>query len=272
MSNILDRAIYGKNSPENIVKSAANELKYTAVQNISDAVFGVKRDKKTSKNGEFSVDSFRSSFADGLASPALFSFRLTTIPTFMKDVVSQDVLRTMPMRVRKAQIPDMALQTNPVSYYGVPSKYPYENSTSDMNLEVISSGNLWEREFFSTWQNYIIDYGTSDKNPTFDVAYYDDFVAIAELDIFNEDGDLVMTYKFEGVYPKTLTLVDVDWTSKDSVMYFSLELSYSYWSILYSKSSISTTYSKKKTIGETIVDSLKTLGVNKIRTELNKLI
>jgi len=271
MSNLLDRAIYGKDSPTNVVKNAATALKYKAVQDLSDAVFGVKRTDKSSKSGEFSVDSFRASFADGIASPALFRFRISGVPKCMQGIVNKDVLATIPMRVRKAQVPDMALQTNQVTYYGVPSKYPYENSTSDMNLEVISSGNYWEREFFTAWQNYIIDYGTSDQSPTFDIAYYDDYVAIAELDLYNEDGELVMTYRFEGVYPKTLTIVDVDWTSKDTAIYFSLEFSYSYWSIAYSKSEISTALIKKKNLMNTITDALKEKGMNVINKELNKL-
>lgn len=270
--SLIDRAIYGKNSLDSVAQTAGNQAKYEAIQDLSDVVFGVSRNTKTNKTGEFSVDAFRASFADGIASPALFRFRLVGLPVFMQGLgVNQNVISLLPMRVRRSVLPDLALQTNPVSYYGVPSKFPYENSTGNLNLEVISSGNLWEREFFTAWQNYIIDYGTPNQNPTFDVAYYNDYVTSAELDVFNSEGEVVTTFLFSEVYPMTLTAVDMDWGSKDQPLIFSVELAYSYWSIKNSKSSISSTTKEKTSPLGAVIDAAKTLGVDKARKSIENL-
>jgi len=189
----------------------------------------------------------------------------------MDGAVNVGVLRLLPLRCQKASLPDMSIQTNQVTYYGVPTKYPYENSTSSLSIDVISSGNLWEREFFTAWQNYIIDYGTKDKNPTFDVAYYRDFVTSAELDVYNADGEIVTTFAFDNIWPMTMTSVELDWSSKESLS-FSVELAYSHWSIKSSKSEISTNIYEKTSVLNSLVDTVKILGLDKLRKTLNNLI
>jgi len=272
--SIIDRAIYGKNTPSNVLRQTAGDIKYAGVQSLKDAVFGVQRkNRSTNENGAFSPDKFRSSFANGIASNAYFQFRLARVPKFMEGKVNADVLRTIPMRVQKAAIPDMAIQTNPVTFGGgLPILYPYENSTSPLTLDILSSSNLWEREFFTAWQNYIIDYNTTDKNPTFNIAYYDDYVADAYVDYYNEEGERTTIFKFQDIYPKTLTQVDLDWSSTDAVMTFSVELSYSYWGIDYSTAGISQTVYEKTSVLSGILDALKTMGIDKIDKSIDKSI
>lgn len=198
-----------------------------------------KKNRPTNKNGAFSPDKFRASFANGLGSTSYFQLRFTRLPPFMiKANVNRDILRLLPMHIKRAQIPDMTLQTNPVVFGGgMPVEYPYENSTSPLTIEVVSSSNLWEREFFTMWQNYIIDYSTSNNNPTYSIAYFKDYVIDLELDYYNEEGERTATFKFESAYPKTLTSVDLDWGTRD-VLVFNVELQYSYWSITHTKSNI----------------------------------
>lgn len=272
--SIIDRTILTKGTLKSAAGEIANNAKYSALQDISDIAFGVTRKptKTTGEAGAFSVDAFRASFADGIGSPAYFQFKLKALPPFMQGKVNDDVLRKLPMRMRRSAIPDMALQTHPITYNGVPSKVAYENSTGDLNIEVVSSGNLWEREFFTAWQNYIVDYSTPDKNPTFDVAYYNDYVTEAELDIYNDEGEKVTTILFNGVYPLSMTMVDMDWTSKDQLLVFSLVLTYAYWSIDYSKSEISKTVYEKTSVLGSLVDTLKTVGIDKVRKTLDKII
>lgn len=270
--SLLDRAIYSKQSPKSVGQTIANNVKYGVVQDVSNALFGVKNEVKRNTEGEFSPDAFRASFADGIASPALFRLRLVSPPSFMQGLgLNTDALRLIPMRAKKAIIPDMALQTNQFSYYGIPRKYPYENSTGNLNVEVLMSGNLWEREFFTAWQNYIIDYGMKDKNPTLNVAYYNDYIAQIELDVYNVEGEIVTTIVFEECWPMTMTAVDMDWTSNE-VMTFSVELAYSKWDIKHSKSEISKTVKEKTSPLDGILDAVKTLGVDKLRKTLNNLI
>lgn len=270
--SIIDRSLLTKNTLKNAAGELVNDAKYKFINDLSDKAFGIKSvEPKKNKRGEFSVDSFRSSFSDGLASPAYFQFRITGFPPFMEGKVNKDVLRLLPMRIRRAQMPDMALQTNPHTYNGIPTRFPYENSTGTLNLEIISSGNLWEREFFSAWQRYIIDYGTKDQNPTFSIAYYKDFITQAELDVYNDQGDIVSTFLFDGIWPMTMTMVDMDWMAKDTTMVFSIEISYAYWSVKSSTSGISKTIYEETSVGTSVVNTLKTMGINEIRKTLNNL-
>jgi hypothetical protein len=265
----ISKAVAGGNSLKSIAQRELSELSYD--------FFTPGTTRKKTKNGEFSPDAFRASLTNGIASPALFLFKFSTLPKFMTKGGKDNILQTLQMRVRRAQIPDMSLQTNQFSYYGVPSKLPYENSTTDLNLEIICSSNLWEREFFSIWQNYIIDYGmmssSKSKGPTFDVAYYDDYVTEATLEIYNEEGgDPTTIFTFEGVYPKTLSSIDVDWSAKDTIMYFSLEASYSYWGVSKSTAGIEEVSTNKKSSIESLLDSINTKGIDTTRKFINNFI
>ncbi len=263
--SIVDEAIYGKNTPSNVLRQSASDSKYDAMRDLSDVVFGIKRPNRPSNpKGAFSPDSFRSSFADGIGSTSYFQLNLTGLPPFMQGKVNTDVLRTLPMHIKKAQLPDMNIQTNAVNFGGAPPiEYPYENSTGDLSIEIVSSSNLWEREFFTAWQNYIIDYGVKGKNPTFTVAYYNDYVTDIELDYYSEEGEKTTVFTFENVWPKTMTAVDLDWATKD-VLTFTVELSYSRWSIKESTNRISQTVHEKTSLMGGVIDALKTIGLDKI--------
>lgn len=271
--SIIDEAIYGKNTPSNVARQAITEGKYDAIQSLKDAVFGVKRkNRPANSKGAFSPDEFRASFADGIASSSYFQLRFTGVPKFMTGKINVDALRVLPMHIKKAQLPDMSLQTNPVTFGGgIPIQYPYENSTSPLTIEIVASSNLWEREFFTTWQNYIIDYSTIGNRPTFSIAYFDDYVTDIEIDYYNEEGEITSTFLFQDVYPKTMTSVDLDWSAKD-VLTFTVELSYSYWSIKSSTSGISKTVFEKTSVSTGILNALKTIGIDKINKGLDKTI
>lgn len=181
---------------------------------------------------DFSVNSFRSSFTDktnGLAKPTLFTFEFTKPPKCLVDR-TQDV-NNLIIHTKRAQLPDMSISTYQHTYNGIPSKYPAENSTSDITIEVITSGNMWERTFFTDWQNKVIDYSTLSNNPSFNIGYYNEYTTNAELTVYDTFHKKTKTYLFEGVWPTQVGIVDMDWSSKDQMMLFFVTLTYSYWSI-----------------------------------------
>ncbi len=181
----------------------------------------------------FQVDDFRSSFSAGIAIPSKFRFKFMSAPPCLKGNQYAARIQELTMHIKKAQLPDQNIQTNPWALPGAgdPSKYPYENQAGDMNIEIISSGDFWERMFFTSWQNYIINYGISANNVDFLVGYYNDFIVNAEIEVYNIIGDIVYTVQLDGVWPVNLGIVDMDWSTKDTHLVFYVTLNYSHWSV-----------------------------------------
>lgn len=189
------------------------------------------------EGSKFSVNKFRESFVNGVADTSLFEFKLIGLPKSLFKDWDSKVLSELVIHTRHAQFPDMSIQTNPFSYAGIPSKYPYENAVGDMNTEVMCSGNYWERRFFADWQNSIIDYGNpSVHGSTFLVGYHRDYVTNAQIDLYDSSGKIIQTVELWDVWPIQVSPMDLDWTSNNIVPSFFVTFTYSYWSIKGSKS------------------------------------
>ena len=172
---------------------------------------------------DFSVQTFRSTFKSGLAKPTFFTFSIVGGPLATSEQ-SALVFHTI-----SASIPDLSIQTFQHSYYGVPINRPWENSTNDLELEIICSGDMWERTFFDDWQRKIINYDTLSGSPTFNVSYYNDYVAQGSLEIYDSQQNIKKIYKFQDIWPSDITATAVDWSSTNQIMTFNVTLSYSYW-------------------------------------------
>lgn len=185
----------------------------------------------------FSIDNFRSSFAGlGTASPHLFRFELKNLPKLFTS--SPALIKALgninnshlTMRVKSANLPDMNFMTMPHSYYGPQIKYPHDNLVSDLTVEIIASGNMVEREFISAWQNYIIDYGTRDNNASFNVAYFEDYVADIDIVLYDKLEREIYRVTYQEAYPTNMSQVEVDWGQVNTVLTFRVTFSFSYWS------------------------------------------
>lgn len=178
----------------------------------------------------FNVADFKSSFKDGLTDQSLFEFKFTGLPRCLKGVHEPRTIQSLIMHTKKAQFPDMTISTNNVTLTGVSTKYPYEHTSADMQIEVISSANLWERKFFYDWQQKIVNYGIPAKDGSnFLVGYYDDYVIDAEITVFNKSGQEVSTVVLNNAWPMAVGVLDLDWATKDTVSVFYVTIGYAYW-------------------------------------------
>lgn len=167
----------------------------------------------------FDVTTFRNNFnkRKGLAHPAYFTFEM-------------DGRSELTLKIRKAQIPDQLIQTYQHSYNGIPIKYPWENSTSDINLEIICSADMYEHRVMTNWQRLAINYSTEGNGATFTVGYHKEYTKDANLYLYTNNMEKSMKYHFTEMWPTQVHSVELDWASKDQIMTFGVTMSYSHWS------------------------------------------
>ena len=178
----------------------------------------------------FSVDDFRSSFKTGIASPTKFAFRFSGTPPCLQ--TSGTLFNDLSMHVHRCALPDQSIVTaNWQVHGGGPVvKYPYENSTQDITLEIVSSADHWEKQLFALWQKKIINYGILSKGSDFLVGYYKDYVVNAEIDVFTQQGNLSHTIIIENAWPIQIAPVEMSWDSQNQYINLLVTLTFAYWS------------------------------------------
>ena len=150
---------------------------------VGGALFGGA--KQNSQARAFNLDSFAAELGrNGIAKPYLFSVIITP-PTDLGIDASP-----MMLRIESVSIPSRSLMTIDQRYYGPTRKIPYMvGDYPEINLEVILSEDMREREFFMRWQDMFFSGGQRYNQGTrigkqrsnYDATYYDE--CIGQIDI-----------------------------------------------------------------------------------------
>lgn len=107
--------------------------------------------------------------------------------------------RSMLVRCDSVVIPGRSLSTTPYRFYGPARNMPYEPIYSgEMNLSIILSADMRERNFFEAWLNSIV-------NPVnFKFAFYDDYISGMAITVLDKSDTPAARFIVEEVYPKSI--------------------------------------------------------------------
>jgi hypothetical protein len=121
------------------------------------------------------------------------------------------ILRDLQFLCDTAELPGRTLNTEKYRYYGPEVQFPTLTSYTEMNLTFICRNEMYEREFFDRWMQFI--------NPirTYNFRYKDDYST--KIDIFQysevaDENDLLKpTYliSLEKAYPIIVTQMPLLW-------------------------------------------------------------
>ena len=138
---------------------------------VGGALFG--GGKTVPQSRTFGIDAFAAELGKGgTAKPYLFSVLVLPPPGIIP--LRLDALQ---LRIEKVSMPRRAIETIAnAQFHGPERKVAYGVTYSNINLEIILSENMIEREIFMMWQDAMF----SDKNrtggsPIYDSAYYNDY-------------------------------------------------------------------------------------------------
>lgn len=120
--------------------------------------------------------------------------------------------RSVSMRCNSVTVPGRGFSTTPFRFYGPARNMPYEQIYSgEINMSVILSEDLRERDFFDTWMAYISStYNNQNynfNNPDYKFNFYDDYTTTMTINVLNRSADNHNTpYSIEVLeaYPKSL--------------------------------------------------------------------
>jgi len=170
----------------------------------------------------FNVNEIRSQLTLGGARNSLFQVQFQNPANGAGDL-------KVPFMVRTAQIPSSDLGIIEVPYFGRKIKLAGDRTFADWTVTVINDEDFAIRNALEQWSNQINSLQGNLR--TFSGAAPSLYKANAEVTQFSKTGVPIRTYKFNGIFPQTISTIDVDWNATDSLEEFTVTFQYDYWEV-----------------------------------------
>lgn len=169
----------------------------------------------------FNISDFKSNLQFGGARNTLFSVQLSPPP----GVAGLD-FRKAPFLVKSAAIPESTLDPMPVSYFGRTIKMAGDRTFADWTVTVINDEDFAIRNALESWSNSINQMRgnrrLSGSSPT-------SYKANATVTQYGKSGNVLRTYKFEGLFPSRIAAIDLNWERTNQIEDFQVQFEYDHW-------------------------------------------
>ena len=192
---------------------------------------------------ERSVQTFRDKLTGGGTRPNLFEVQITP-PDYLKDIIDQDIMKFM---VKAAEIPAANIGNIPVPFRGRVLPVAGDRTFDPWTVTVIndlegSTQNV--RNFMETWSNSIndleFDGGVTDPSVyqkdakvfQFGRTLKDPQKKIGPKEPGEKDYTTLRAYKFEGIYPNSVSAIPLDYGATDQIEEFQVTFNYLYWDVI----------------------------------------
>ena len=153
---------------------------------------------------------------------------IITLPPNLFAISSTDTARSLNFRVNSVSFPGRTVRSTEYTLYGPEQKIGMYANYGDVNMSIICSADHREREFFMKWQDLVVG-GHRVNSSSYDIGYYNGYVAPIEINTYRSDGKKMKTTKLSDAYPSGIGNIEYSWTNNDHAM---LPITWSYHTIL----------------------------------------
>lgn len=173
----------------------------------------------------FNINTFKT---DGLvyggARPSLFSVTFGPLPKNLN--ISSTSLEKFSFLCKTGQLPESALGTIEVPYFGRKIKVAGERTFSDWAVTVMNDEDFAVRSLFENWSNAINRKVSNVRNPALITENYKVDLIVTQ---YGKDGAVIRAYRLVGAFPATIGPIGLNWESTNAVEEFSVNFAYDYW-------------------------------------------
>lgn len=170
----------------------------------------------------FNIEEIRSQLTLGGARPTLFQVIISNPVNSVAD------LKT-PFMVRATNLPESDLGTIQVPYFGRRVKLAGDRTYAAWRVTVINDEDFLIRNAMEQWSHAI---NSAQGNVrTLGTASPLLYKSTAEVIQYSKTGIPVRTYKFNGIYPSTISNVGLDWDARNQIQEFNVDFEYDYWEV-----------------------------------------
>ena len=182
------------------------------------------------KHNQRSIVDFRSRLKGGGARSNLFEVQMS-FPSFAS--ANTETLNDIPFLVKAAEIPASNLGNIPVPFRGRVLPIAGDRTFDPWTVTIINDTNFKIRDAMEKWSNFINDLQTSQGiiNP-------EDYQTSAFVKQLSREGSApgdpektLRTYKFEGIYPNTVSSIPLDFGATDQIEEFQVTFNYLFYEV-----------------------------------------
>ena len=131
--------------------------------------------------------------------------------------------------VKGAEIPAATLGEIQQFYQGRAVKYAGDRTYADWTVTIINDEDFLVRDAMERWNNAINGHRSNARDPAFALAgQYKTNATVTQL---SKTGLPLRTYAFEGIYPKEISNITLDWGTNDTIEEFTVTFSYDLWEV-----------------------------------------
>tara|TARA_Y100001938_G_C7970838_1_gene369255 strand:- start:212 stop:766 length:555 start_codon:yes stop_codon:yes gene_type:complete len=129
-------------------------------------------------------------------------------------------------RLESVSLPGSVIGSNPVKLQGIDREMPYGRLyEGDLKVIYLEDRDFNIRKSFEAWQRRIVD------ETTYHVGFYDDYVCDSvdiSMSPLNKDEEVYKVRIF-GLFPKTISAIELSGAGGDSVIKTEIDLSFRRW-------------------------------------------
>jgi hypothetical protein len=166
----------------------------------------------------FSINEFKSQLVGGGARSALFQVQITNPILGVADF-------KVPFMIKAASIPESTTGTIQVPYFGRFIKYAGDRSFQPWQVTIINDEDFAIRNAMESWSNAINTHITNFRSAPFD------YKAQAQIVQYGKDGTALREYTFEGLFPTSISSIDLAWANESQIEEFSVTFEYDLWRV-----------------------------------------
>jgi hypothetical protein len=170
----------------------------------------------------FNVNEIRSQLTLGGARQSLFQVTIQNPANSVADI-------KVPFMVRTAQIPSSDLGVIEVPYFGRKVRLAGDRTFGDWTVTVINDEDFLVRNAMEEWSNKINSLQGNLR--TFGAASPLLYKANAQVTQYSKTGVPIRTYQFNGIFPSSISPIDLDWNATDQIEEFTVTFQYDWWEV-----------------------------------------
>jgi len=170
----------------------------------------------------FNVNEIRSQLTLGGARNTLFQVTLQNPGNGVADI-------KLPFMVKAAQIPSSDLGVIEVPYFGRKIRLAGDRTFGDWSVTVINDEDFLVRNAMEEWSNRINSLRGNLR--TFGAASPLLYKANAQVVQYSKTGVPIRTYTFNGIFPQSVSTIDLSWDATDQIEEFTVTFQYDYWEV-----------------------------------------
>ena len=176
------------------------------------------------------ITEFRSRLTGGGARSNLFEVEIT-FPDLAID--GRLVTDKVPFLVKAAEIPASNLGNIPVPYRGRVLPIAGDRTFDPWTVTIINDNDFTIRDAMEKWSNSINDLQTAQG--TINPEVYQTNAKVKQLSRQGtnpgDDEKVLRTYKFEGIYPNTVSSIPLDFGATDQIEEFQVTFNYLFYEV-----------------------------------------